>query len=148
MTTKTYSTHIDASPETVFDYVTDVTRHPEWAHEKIEIEREAGSANEAGAAFAYTVHFMGTTKGILTVKESVRPSRFVYECDDPSGHYRWTFEIAPEDGGTRLTHRVEFLRESLRVKVMKPVMLPTVGKRMVNGGLANIARNLSRSPAA
>ena len=144
MTTKIYSTHIDASPETVFDYVTDVTRHPEWAHEKLEIERNAGTGNEAGAAFDYTVHFMGTIKGILTVKESVRPSRFVYECNDPSGLYRWTFEVTPEGEGSRLTHRVDFLRESVMVKMTKWFMLPLVGNKMVNGGLENIRQHLSQ----
>jgi hypothetical protein len=144
MTIKTYSTHIGAAPEVVFDYVSDVLRHPEWAHEKIEIERVSGTGNEVGAAFAYAVHFMGTTRGTLTVKESARPSRFVYECDDASGLYRWTFGIAPEGDGSHLTHRVEFLRESLKVKLMKGIMIPLMGNRVVNAGLENIRRKLSQ----
>ena len=144
MTTKTYSTDIDASPEVVFDYVSDVVRHPEWAHERLEIERTAGTGNEAGATFAYAVHFMGTTRGTLTVSESVRPSRFVYECDDPSGLYRWTFEITAKGDGTHLTHRVEFLRESLKVRLTKAVMIPLMGNRMVNAGLENIRQKLSQ----
>ena len=144
MTTMTYSTDIDASPEAVFDYVSDVVRHPEWAHEKLEIQRTAGTGNEAGATFAYVVHFMGTTRGKLTVKESVRPSRFVYECDDPSGLYRWTFEITARDGGVHLTHRVEFLRESLKVRLAKTIMIPLMGNRMANAGLNNIRQKLTQ----
>ena len=144
ITTKTYSTDIDAPPEVVFDYVSDVIRHPEWAHEKLEIERTAGTGNEAGATFAYAVNFMGTTRGTLTVTESVRPSRFVYECDDPSGRYRWTFEITAKDRGTHLRHRVEFLRESLKVRLTKAIMIPLVGNRMVNAGLKNIREKLGQ----
>jgi uncharacterized protein YndB with AHSA1/START domain len=144
MTTLTYSTDIDAPPEVVFDYVSDVLRHPEWAHEKLEIERTAGTGNDAGATFAYAVHFMGTTRGTMTVMESVRPSRFVYECDDPSGLYRWTFEITAKDGGTHLRHRVEFLRESLKVRLSKAVMIPLIGNRMANAGLENIRQKLSQ----
>jgi len=144
MTTKTYSTDIDAPREVVFDYVSDVIRHPEWAHERLEIERTAGMGNEAGATFAYAVHFMGTTRGTLTVTESVRPSRFVYECDDPSGRYRWTFEITAKDRGTHLRHRVEFLRESLKVRLTKAIMIPLMGNRMVNAGLKNIREKLGQ----
>jgi hypothetical protein len=87
---------------------------------------------------------MGTTRGTLSVKESLRPSRFVYECDDPSGLYRWTFELTAKGDGTHLRHRVEFLRESLKVRLMKGVMLPLVGDRMVNAGLKNIRQKLSQ----
>ena len=125
--------------------MSDVIRHPEWAHERLEIERTAGTGNEAGATFAYAVHFMGTTKGTLMVKESVRPSRFVYECDDPSGLYRWTFEITAQSGAAHLTHRVEFLRESLMVKLTKAVMIPLMGNKMVNAGLENIRQKLSQA---
>ena len=144
MTTKSYSMDIDAPPEVVFDYVSDVVRHPDWAHEKLEIERTGSTTNEADTTFAYAVHFMGTTKGTLTVKESVRQSRFVYECDDPSGLYRWTFDITAKDGGTHLKHRVEFLRESLKVRLSKTIMLPLIGNRMVNAGLENIRQELSQ----
>jgi len=37
------SVHIDAPLEAIFDYVSNFTRHPEWAHEKIEIESVEGT---------------------------------------------------------------------------------------------------------
>jgi uncharacterized protein YndB with AHSA1/START domain len=142
--TKSYSIHIEASPETVFDYVSDVTGHPGWAHEKLEMARVEGVTGE----FAYTVHFMGTTKGRLRIIRAERPSVFSYECDDPSGLYRWTFGTTPEGSGSRLTHTIEFIRDSLKVKLTRPFMLPLVGNRMVEGGLANIKGNLeARVPA-
>ena len=142
MITKTYAIHIAALPEAVYDYVSDVIRHPQWAHEKLEIEQTSGSSGEVGATFAYAVHFMGTTRGKLRVLSAERPSAFSYECDDPSGLYRWTFTITPEGSGSRLTHTLEFLRDSLMVKLTRPFMLPLMGNKMVYGGLANIKTHL------
>jgi hypothetical protein len=125
-----------------------VGRHPQWAHEKLEIEQTSGSSVEVGATFAYALHFMGTIRGKLRVLRAERPSAFSYECEDPPGLYRWTFRITPEGSGSRLTHTIEFLRDSPMVELTRPFMLPLVGHKMVNGGLANIKINLEKLSVA
>ncbi|HLF71385.1 MAG TPA: SRPBCC family protein [Dehalococcoidia bacterium] len=140
--------HVDASPEAVFDYVTDVRRHPEWANEPMEIALDPGPERGKGAKFHSTVKFMGTVKATGEVIEETRPSRFVYECEDSSGHYRWTFTLTPEDGGTRLSHLSERLEAPIYVRVMQPILWPFVGAKMVGGGVANIKRNLESGAKA
>ena len=132
------SVHIDAPPEAIFDYVSDFTRHPEWAHEKIEIESVEGTGPGAGARYQTIVHFMGTVPGEINVVESEPPRRLVYKCGDKASRYRWTFELQPEGSGTKVMHSFERLKEAKWFMPIQPVLYPILGKKMAAGGLANI----------
>lgn len=111
MFAKASSLRIDAPPEAVFDYVADIGRHPEWAHEKMDIEPASGSEHGPGAKFKRVVHFMGAVPGEITVVEDQRPSKLVYDCADKASAYRWTFDVRPDGPGTRLTHSFVRVRE-------------------------------------
>ena len=45
------STTIDAPAERVFDYVADITRHPEWAGHKLEVVVKSQGPVQAGSTF-------------------------------------------------------------------------------------------------
>jgi uncharacterized protein YndB with AHSA1/START domain len=139
---KTESIHIAVSPEVVYDYISDFARHPEWAHERLEIKVDDG-----GSSFDYVTHFMGTAAGKGEVTASDRPRSLTYECEDKDGRYRWTFDLQPEEGGTRLTHTVWRLKAPLYFTVLQPVLWRFVGKKMVSGGLENIKANLEGAAA-
>jgi uncharacterized protein YndB with AHSA1/START domain len=147
MFTRVESIHIAAKPEAVFDYVADFSRHPEWAHENIEVEPLLDAA-ESGGKFSFTVHFMGTSRGELRVLESVRPRRLRYEAEDASSLYEWTFDIEPEGGGSRLAHSLVRKEEMAVVRAIQPLMWNYVGRRMVAGGLANIKARVEQTAEA
>jgi len=75
MFAKASSLRIDAPPEAVFDYVADIGRHPEWAHEKMDIEPLEGDSSRYKAV----VHFMGAIPTEINVVASERPRRLAYE---------------------------------------------------------------------
>lgn len=134
---------INASAEEVFDYVANVRRHSDWAANPLEMRHVAGPDSGVGATFAATAHrtvgFAGTFRGQVRVLTEEPPRRFVYETEDPSGHYQWTFLVAPEEKGTRLTHRMEKLTGPLILRWLQPAVLwPLIGKRQVKRGLENI----------
>jgi uncharacterized protein YndB with AHSA1/START domain len=139
---------IDAAPEVVYDYVADISRHPEWAHEHLEITPGPEARAEKGFSFEYVTHFMGSAKGGGIVTEAERPRVFTYECTDKDGRYRWTFELQAEESGTRLTHKMWRLQAPLYFKLLQPLLWPVIGRKMVSGGLANIKANLEASNAA
>jgi uncharacterized protein YndB with AHSA1/START domain len=103
------SVWVDASPETVWDLVSDVSRTPEFSPELVESGWLASGPQEpvVGARFSGTnrlADFEWTRT--CTVVESERPTVFGYTVGDrfdgsPSG--TWTFRCESEDGGTRLT---------------------------------------------
>lgn len=139
---------IAAPPEAVFDYVSDFSRHPEWADQKMEMTTGPGPA-VPGKKFSTVVEFMGKVPGTGEVIESTRPSRLVYDCTDSGGKFRWTFEITPTAAGSHLLHRNERLSAPLYVKLLQgPLMWPLIGKKMVGNGLAKIKANVEQQVGA
>jgi hypothetical protein len=71
------------------------------------------------------------------------PNRFVYECTDTSGHYRWTMTLRAVGTSTELTQSAERLEGPLWVRVIQSWLLwPLSGRRSVVKGLANIKARL------
>src|SRR4051812_2921049 len=103
---KTHTIHIDAPPERVYDYVSDLTNHPSFAHEKMVMNAPSGSA-PVGTTFESSVQFGTKTAAKGKVVEATRPSRFVFESKDISGSYRWHFDMKPESGGTKVDYTQE-----------------------------------------
>ena len=100
---------VDASPEEVYDLVSDQTRVVEWSPECVSGEWEdPARAGEVGAVFVghnETAERSWSTRS--TVVAADRPREFAWEVGD--GLVRWTFQIDPADGGARLTERWHFL---------------------------------------
>lgn len=132
------SIHINASPETVYGYVTDISRHPEWCSNPMEMTVDGGPV-QPGTTFTSVVNAFGKETGHGKVLEMDAPRRFVYEMDtSTSGVWRWTMTITPENGGTRLAHRGEGVKVPGWFKVLQPITFPLVGRKMATKGLANI----------
>jgi Polyketide cyclase / dehydrase and lipid transport len=134
---------IQAPSAEVYAYVADIPRHPEWACEPMKIEGLPSSSGGA-ARFSSTVHLMGITNhGEIHVIAEEPPHRFVYECTDTAGHYRWTMTLRAVGTGTELTQSAERLEGPLWVRVIQPWLLwPLSGRRSVVKGLANIKARL------
>jgi uncharacterized protein YndB with AHSA1/START domain len=134
---------IQAPPAEVYAYVADIARHPEWACEPMKIEK-LPSSNGGADGFSSTVHLMGgTIHAEIHVIAEEPPHRFVYECTDPAGHYRWTMTLRAVGTSTELTQAAERLKGPLWVRVIQPWLLwPLSGRRSVVKGLANIKARL------
>jgi len=135
---KEESIHIDVAPEVVFDYVSDIRRHPEWAAEKLVIE-ESEPGRFDSLATVGPLKLKATTR----IETSDRPHRFSYVADDGLAPHRWSFVIAPESGGSHITFSMERLTDPLWARVIQPLILfPMVGHPGMVTGLAAIKRNL------
>jgi len=109
-TTGEARTFVEASPETVYRVVSDVTRMGEWSPETTKCEWIDGATGPAVGA-----RFKGSNKrGIArwSTKPKVvvaDPGReFAFEVDTD---VRWTYRLAAEGSGTQLTESFEMLRD-------------------------------------
>ena len=137
MFTNEESVHIDAPPEEVFRYVTDIKRHPEWCSNPMEMTVHEEPVR-VGTTFTSVVDAFGKETGNGKVVELDPPSRFVYECDTSSSGVWWTMTLTPEAGGTRPAHRGEGLKVPGWFGIIQPLMFKFIGRRMALKGLAAI----------
>jgi uncharacterized protein YndB with AHSA1/START domain len=141
---KSSSVYIAASPETVYDYVSDIPRHPEWTREKMECEPVEGDPTR----FKTVTRFGIANPAEVRVTGAERPRRFVYESDGSPSIYLWTFDLEPEGAGTRLTHSFERVNDALWVKAIHGMVYRLVGRAMLEGGLSNIKARLEKGESA
>ena len=136
------SIHIEASPEAVYDYVSDIGRHPEWAKQKLVMRQLDDGRFESHMA-------MGLLKAIAVIRTEVaeRPNQFVYVADDDvSGPHRWHFDITPEGNGSRVSFGFERMHEAFPFKLFQPILLfPLIGHPGMKAGLARIKARVERS---
>lgn len=113
---------ISASPEAIYDAITDVTRMGEWSTECHTCEWHEGADGPAvGATFdghnRNGAHEW-TTQGKVTVAEPGR--EFVFECSMMDFHYAtWGYRLEPADGGTLVTEWSEDLRPESAMEYSK-----------------------------
>ena len=106
--THTTSIHIDATPEVVYDLVSDVSRTGEWSVGCRAAEWTDPSRTGVGATFVghnvSPVREWDTTCTVVTAEPG---EEFAWEVGE--GWSRWGYRMRPVDGGTELTHEWEYL---------------------------------------
>jgi uncharacterized protein YndB with AHSA1/START domain len=107
------SRDIAATPEAVYDAISDVTRMGEWSTECHTCEWHEGVDGPAvGAVFDghnRNGEHEWTTQGTVVVADPGR--EFAFECSMMDFHYAtWGYRIEPTDGGCHVTEWSEDLR--------------------------------------
>ena len=108
MATFEFQTQINALPEEVFAYVSDLEKHPEWSHCD-EISKTSEGPAGVGATYASKGKNFGVTaKEKVEVKEFSPNQRFAWQSTGAMGlKFGWSFELRPEGGGTLLIERFD-----------------------------------------
>src|ERR671911_280945 len=126
---------VNAPPEKVWALVSDVTRMGEWSPETVKAAWIEGATGPAVGA-----RFKGSNKrGIArwstkpTVKVADPGKEFTFDVGSPGKEdTRWSYKLAPKDGGTDLTESFESLRYTLFFKIVSP---PKRRKRQLHEGV-------------
>lgn len=99
--------HVDAPPATVYALVADVTRMPEFSPEVVRCVWDDPAAGPVvGARFTATNKLPGrpswNNHPVVTI--AVPGREFAFRRTEPfAGSVVWTYRLAPEGGGTRVT---------------------------------------------
>ena len=136
------STTVSASPEKAFEYLADLTKHPEWAAHSLEVEPAPAAPAAVGSSVNTVGHMMGTHRATVKLTELRSPERIAYEAEDDTGHFRhWISISAARDGGAEITKGVEPVRTNLMLTLLKPLM-PMMVSRGLKGDLQRIKERL------
>ena len=148
---RTQQIDVDAPAERVYDYVADLTRHPEWADQQMTVTHVSGPEQGPGATF--TTHVVidlpvghSSDDATVVVVEAVPQKRFVYEATDSAGRHRWTIDLTGSGGRTHVTQSVERLGAPLWFRLVQPVLWRAMGGKMVSNGLANLKATVEAKP--
>ncbi|MGQ0602338.1 MAG: SRPBCC family protein [Anaerolineales bacterium] len=145
--TNTYRVLINAQPETVFAYVSDLTRHPEWSGGRLKIEAVSSGPIAAGSRY----HSHGDVAGQkdrpneLRVTQYQPPTRFAFVATDPDfGEVPHEFAFTPQAGGTLLERTVTVTLPPVRAFAFRTFIQPLIGKPMMDKALAALKAKLER----
>ncbi len=108
MATIEFQTQINAAPEVVFAYLSDLEKHPEWSH-CMEIEKTSEGPVGVGASYRSKGKNFGITANeTVEVTEHQPNERFAWRTTGAMGmKFGWSFELSPQEGGTLLIERFE-----------------------------------------
>jgi len=135
------SIDINVPPQNAYDYLSDVTKHADWATHNLTCEKTSAGPIAVGSTFDTTGHQMGTHKGVVTIKELVPGQKIVYESNDDTARIKHAFELAPQNGGTRVTKSFETLKTGLMLTIFRPMMY-VVAPRSLQRDLQTIKAKL------
>jgi Polyketide cyclase / dehydrase and lipid transport len=99
------SIEIKASPEAVYDLVSDLPRMGEWSPENIGGEWQGGGSGKVGDRYIghnRTSERSWSVPVLVTVAERGRCFEFVTRPDE-GPYVRWTYRLEPSGSGTRVT---------------------------------------------
>lgn len=113
------SVRIAASPQQVWDVVSDVTRTGQWSPECFRVDwldgHDAARGAQVGARFrgCNRLRFVGVwcSRCTVTVCEPASELTWVVGDDATDPNSRWSFTMTPDGAGTRLTQSWSMLRE-------------------------------------
>ena len=114
MTDLTFSDSVvvDASPDALYDLVSDVTRTGEWSPVCVACWWDEGATGKAGDWFTgrnVTPERTWETRSLVAVADRGREFAWLVG----GSRARWGYTLEPVDGGTRLTESWEFLPDGL-----------------------------------
>ena len=127
--------HINARPEQVFAYVSDLTKHGEWSAHPLSIRALTSGSIRVGSEYRSQAVANGIEfNAKLHVTEYEPPLRFSFVGEDSTGRFEHRFTLQQQNGGTRVERSIRFdltFRQWLIFLVLFfPVRLPAARKAL------------------
>ncbi len=145
--TNTHRVVINALPEAVFTYVSDLTRHPEWSGGRLKVEAVSPGPVVVGSRYLSHGDVAGQKDrpNELRVTQYQPSTRFVFVAQDPSfGEVSHEFTFKPQAGGTLMERTVTIIMSPVPAFVFRTFIHPLVGKPMMDKALAALKTKLER----
>ena len=138
-----YSVVINAKPEDVFAYVSDLSKHGEWADNPLEITAVDDSEIAVGKRYQSMAEFRGSTvTGEQTVTEYEAPRKFSFHVEDSTSKHDHIFTFTPQGEGTLMEREAVGqwpFGTWLLAATIAPVM---IGKPMMKRAFENLKEKL------
>jgi uncharacterized protein YndB with AHSA1/START domain len=121
---------IEATPEAVWAWVGDLSRHPDWSPHEYSVACVSGEANQVGSRYRSVGWIPGDKNhsNDVEITEVVPHSRLVLRADDTQGAFMNTYTLTPVGASTEVTYTLVFPTMTGLNAIMVPILFPLVGK--------------------
>ena len=142
---RTHKVLVNAPLQSVFDYVSDLTRHPEWSEGELKIEAITPGPIAAGKEYA--------SRGEVTVQKN-RPNRvrisqyqpphtFGFVANDPDiGDVSHVFTFTEQNGGVLIERAMTLSLNPIVAFLFQFFVYPFVGRPSMDKALAKLKEKL------
>lgn len=135
---------VNAPPDKVFAYVSDLTNTTEWGTFTTAIRQTSQGPIGVGSTFEADGKQFGKHTDTAVVTEYVPGKKVAFETKGDTGHVRNWFALEEEGGGTRLSKVLEFIKPALLTRFAFPILM-VVGPKALTNDLAKIKQILEGS---
>ncbi|HEX5368497.1 MAG TPA: SRPBCC family protein [Dehalococcoidia bacterium] len=134
---------IHTTPEAAFTYLSDLTRHGEWAiNPGLTIVQTSPGAVMPGATFRSKGSQFGVRmEDELKVIDFQPPLRFAFDSTGRGGVFRHVFEFRRENSGTLVTKEMRAMEPPRLYSLFKPLSEIVLARRMTKD-LKRIAKRI------
>ncbi|MCL4239938.1 MAG: SRPBCC family protein [Dehalococcoidia bacterium] len=121
-----HSIHINASPDRVWDVISDIDRWPEWTPSVLTVKK----VTEGPLAHGTTarVHAKGTPESTWTVSESLPPKSFTWGTKVRGAATTAGHVIEPTDSGAKVTLSLEV--RGIAATLFKPFLAKGISENL------------------
>src|SRR2546428_8068768 len=126
--TTTWTTHINATPETVFAELGDIERHASWSEKTYKASKTSDGPIGVGTTYdtwGWLPPKSKEYKNTVTVTAYEPGKRLAFDAADPSGPVVPSdFVLTPESGGTKVERTMTMSKPDGFQGILWPVIFP------------------------
>jgi uncharacterized protein YndB with AHSA1/START domain len=140
-----YRVFIHTTPEKVFDYVSDLTRHPEWSGGDLRIESLTPEPVRVGSRYKSfgEVAVQKNRPNELLVTHYEPPTRFTFTAQDPDfGEVINDFKFISQNGGTLMERTLTMKMNPWMAFAFKFFIQPLIGQPMMDKAFGRLREKL------
>lgn len=134
----TWTTTIDATPEQVFEPLSDLTRHSNWSQKPYKAEKTSEGPVGVGTTYkswGWLPPKSDEWENAVKVTGFDPGKRFAFEATDEGGTVPSEFVLRADGGGTRVERTMNFPKPKGFTGVMWPVIFPMLVKPAIQKNL-------------
>ena len=136
---------VNSSLETAFEYVSDLTKHPEWSGGELKIEPVSSGPIAIGKEYLSKgeVALEKNRPNQLQITEYAPPRVFGFVAIDPDfGNVFHIFNFSEQDGGVLVTRTTTLSLKPLVAFAFRLFVYPLIGSPMTKKSLAALKKKL------
>jgi uncharacterized protein YndB with AHSA1/START domain len=142
---RTHSILVNAPLQPAFDYVSDLTRHPEWSGGELKIEEVTPGAIGVGKEYRSRgeVAVQKDRPNTVRVSKYEPPRTFGFVANDPDvGDVSHVFTFTEQNGGVLIERAMTLSLNPLVAFLFRIFVYPFVGSPSMNKSLAKLKEKL------